>query len=71
MSNTDKELYEWAWNEYHKGREIDILLGEMSRFLKGWELVRGGALTPIGVSSTISINKAYVPLMIEALENLK
>lgn len=71
MSNTNKELYEWAWDEYYKGREIDILLGEFRRFQSSWELARGGQLAPLGISSTMSINKTYIPLLIEALENLK
>lgn len=71
MSNTNKELYEWAWDQYYKGREIDTLLGEFRRFQSSWELIKGGALAPYGASSTMSINKSYIPLLIEALENLR
>lgn len=74
MSNTNKELYEWAWNEYHKGREIDILLKDMRYYLRSWELVKSGDVhspTTYGFSDSLSINKAYVPLLIEALENLR
>lgn len=74
MSNTNKELYEWAWDQYNKSGKIDMLIEDMERFLKRWEIIKKGegvSPTPYGVSECISINRAYVPLLIEALENLK
>ena len=34
MSNTDKELYEWAWEEVSNGDVIDRLVSELERYLK-------------------------------------
>lgn len=74
MSNTNKELYEWAWDQYYKSGKIDILLRDMNRFLKSWEIIKKGEVhspSTYGFSDSLSINKAYIPLLIEALENLK
>lgn len=71
MSNTNKELYQEAWNEYHKGSEIDLLLTQLRRHLKQQELIRNAEIAPYGMSCFISIDNVYIPLLIEALEKLK
>jgi hypothetical protein len=72
-SNTDKELYEWAWKEYRKGNEIDILLNELKRRQKAIELYLTGDMRvmPGHDPCHVTFNNGHIPLLIEALENLR
>lgn len=72
-SNTNKELYEWAWNEVKRGSEIDRLIFDLKRHLKNRELTLNNPdrCLPYHDRTNMPIHVAYAPLLIEALENLR
>lgn len=71
-SNTNKELYDWAWGQYYRGNEIDILINELKRNLKAYELIRQSPdYVPGYHKRNMSIDVGYASLIIEALENIR
>lgn len=72
MSNTDKELYEWAWEEISNGDVIDRLVDELERYLKCYKkLQESSEYDAYQSRRTMSIDISYAPLIIEALEKLR
>lgn len=70
-SNTNKELYEWAWDQYYKGNEIDMLIRGLKRDVQAHNLARQSPDYVSGYRRNVSIDIGYAPLLIEALENLR
>lgn len=72
MSNTNKELYEWAWEQVAKGNQIDSLIFDLRRHLKNRELMKNNLdWLAYHNRTNMSIHIGYAPLLIEALENIR
>lgn len=70
-SNTNKELYEWAWDQYHLGNEIDLLIRQLKRDIQAHNLARQSTQYASCLRRNVSVDVGYAPLLIEALEKLQ